>query len=136
MREQDLFEKIKRHLNHTSIELPTVPTGNRKPKWFKAYRENDTIMVDCAAKHNPSCDISLPRTISKKDFDLVSSYYDRWADGETGIRHEVSRKSRNTAESILSSTGNKGNRERQSSGGYGETSSNMPGQHLSLAGTV
>ena len=39
----------------------------------------------------------MKRTISKKDFQFVHSYYDRWVNGETGIRHEASRKSRNTA---------------------------------------
>jgi hypothetical protein len=39
----------------------------------------------------------MQRTISKKDFLFVHSYYGRWVDGETGVRHEVTRKSRNTA---------------------------------------
>lgn len=97
MKEQNLFEKIKSHLNCSSIELPTVPTGNRKPLWFKVYREDDTLMVDCAVKHSPPCNISLPRKITQSDFELVYSYYDRWVAGEIGVRHEVSRKSQNTA---------------------------------------
>ncbi len=39
----------------------------------------------------------MKRAISKKDFSFVHSYYDRLINGETGVRCEVSMKSRNTA---------------------------------------
>lgn len=65
--------------------------------WFKASSNNGRLYVDRAAEHAPSSEISTQRSISKKDFLFVYSYYDRWVKGEVGVRHEVSRKSRNTA---------------------------------------
>lgn len=41
--------------------------------------------------------MSKQRSISENDFLQVFSYYDRWINGEVGIRYEVSRRSRNTA---------------------------------------
>ena len=65
--------------------------------WFKASSINGRLYVDKAVGHAPSSELSMQRSISKKDFMLVCSYYDRWVNGEVGVRHEVSRKSRNTA---------------------------------------
>lgn len=65
--------------------------------WFKASSISGRLYVDNAVDHAPSSELSMQRAISKKDFMLVCSYYDRWVNGEVGVRHEVSRKSRNTA---------------------------------------
>ena len=65
--------------------------------WFKASSNDGRLYVDKAVEHAPSSELSMQRSISKKDFLLVYSYYDRWVNGEVGVRHEVSRKSRNTA---------------------------------------
>lgn len=65
--------------------------------WFKASSIDGRLYVDKAVDHVPSSELSMQRSISKKDFLLVLSYYDRWVNGEVGVRHEVSRKSRNTA---------------------------------------
>ena len=65
--------------------------------WIRASSHEGKLYVDRAIDHKPSSEISMQRTISKKDFVFVHSYYDRWVNGETGVRHEVSRKSRNTA---------------------------------------
>lgn len=65
--------------------------------WFKASSNDGRLYVDKASEHAPSSEISTQRSISKKDFLLVYSYYDRWVKGEVGVRHDVSRKSRNTA---------------------------------------
>lgn len=50
-----------------------------------------------AIENSPSSKISNQRQISKKELLFVYSYYDRWVNGEVGIRQEVSSKSRNTA---------------------------------------
>ena len=65
--------------------------------WFKASSIDGRLYVDKAADHTPSSELSMQRSISKKDFLLVYSYYDRWVNREEGVRHEVSRKSRKTA---------------------------------------
>lgn len=65
--------------------------------WFMASSQRGKLYIDSATENTPSCNLSMQRPISKKDFLFVHSYYDRWVHGETGVRHEVSRKSRNTA---------------------------------------
>lgn len=65
--------------------------------WFKASSIDGRLYVDKAADQTPTSELSMQRSISKKDFLLVHSYYDRWVNGEVGVRHEASRKSRNTA---------------------------------------
>ncbi len=65
--------------------------------WFKVSSIDGRLSVDKATDHSPSSELSMQRPILKKDFLLVYSYYDRWVNGEVGVRHEVSRKSRNTA---------------------------------------
>lgn len=65
--------------------------------WFTASSRDGKLYVDRAIYNSPSSELSMKRPISKKDFLFVHSYYDRWVSGETGIRHEVSRNSRNTA---------------------------------------
>lgn len=88
-----LWHRIISELHQTEIELKTLGQG----LWFRAYSDNSNIYVDKAAAHLPSSKISMQRPISKNDFLFVFSYYDRWLIGEKGVRHEVSRKSRNTA---------------------------------------
>ena len=65
--------------------------------WVRAYIDSDKVYVDKAVVNLPSSRINNRRKISKNDFMLVCSYYDRWVSGNVGIRHEVSRLSRNTA---------------------------------------
>jgi hypothetical protein len=65
--------------------------------WFKASSNDGRFYVNRAVEHAPSSELSMQRSISKKDFLFVYSYYDRWVSGEVGVRHEVSSKSRNTA---------------------------------------
>lgn len=79
-------------LSPVGLELQTT-TG----LWFRASSSEGRLYVDRATEHVPSSNLSKQRTISRRDFFLVQSYYGRWANGETGIRHEVSRQSRNTA---------------------------------------
>ena len=78
---------------HVSGEEIQTTTG----LWFKASSIDGRLYVDKAVDQTPSSELSMQRSISKKDFLLVYSYYDRWINGEIGVRHEVSRKSRNTA---------------------------------------
>jgi len=65
--------------------------------WFKASSIDGRLYVDKAVDQAPSSELSMQRSISKKDFLHVFSFYDRWVNGEVGVRHEVSRQSRNTA---------------------------------------
>jgi hypothetical protein len=65
--------------------------------WFRASSRDGRLYVEKATNHAPSSNLSMQRAISKKDFIFVHSYYERWICGETGVRFEVSKKSRNTA---------------------------------------
>jgi len=87
-----LWNKITALLPRAGEELQTT-----SGLWFKASSNDGRLSVDRATKHAPSSELSIQRSISKKDFLLVYSYYDRWVNGEVGVRHDVSRKSRNTA---------------------------------------
>ena len=87
-----LWNRIIEILPVSGEEVQTI-TG----LWFKASSIDGRLYVDKAVDHAPSSELSMQRSISKKDFLLVFSYYDRWVNGEVGVRHEVSRKSRNTA---------------------------------------
>lgn len=88
-----LWKKIIDELKQSELKLKTLKRG----LWFTVYLEEGKIYVDKDSENKPSSKISMRRQISKKDFMLVYSYYDQWLSGEVGIRHEVSRKSRNTA---------------------------------------
>lgn len=92
MNNEALWDKVISGLSSSEEELQTK-TG----LWFRASSHDGRLFVDRATDNTPSSEISIQRSISKKDFLLVHSYYDRWLNGESGIRHEVSRKSRNTA---------------------------------------
>lgn len=87
-----LWNSIISGLSSSGDELQTT-TG----LWFRALCDNGKLYVDSAKDNRPSSELSMQRPISKNDFLFVYSYYDRWVNGETGVRHEVSRKSRNTA---------------------------------------
>jgi hypothetical protein len=65
--------------------------------WFRASSDKGKLYVDKATSHIPSSKLTMRRPISKNDFLLVYSYYDRWVNGETRVRQEVSSKSKNTA---------------------------------------
>lgn len=92
-----LWDNILTSLGVSSVEIHTVPSTSRTPLWLLASRNNDMIMVSCAAEHRPSVDISSPRDIKKHDFITVAGYYERWHAGETWLRQEVRELSRNTA---------------------------------------
>lgn len=79
-------------LSSSGVELQTT-TG----LWFKSSSNDGRLYVDRATDNEPPSELSMQRSISKKDFLFVHSYYDRWFNGESGVRHEVSRRSRNTA---------------------------------------
>ena len=89
---ETLWDRILSNLSSSGEELQTT-TG----RWFRAISECDKLFVDKAQKHTPSSKLSMKRPISKKDFLIVHSYHDRWANGETGVRQEVIGKSRNSA---------------------------------------
>ncbi|PYG84917.1 hypothetical protein LY28_03451 [Ruminiclostridium sufflavum DSM 19573] len=92
MNGEALWDSIISDISCSDVELQTT-TG----LWFRAFYERDKLYVGMAMKHTPSSNLSKQRQISKRDFLFVYSYYDRWTNGENGVRHEVSRKSRNTA---------------------------------------
>lgn len=80
-----------------AVPISGEETQTTSGLWFKASSINSHLYVDNAIDHTPSSELLMQRSISKKDFLFVYSYYDRWVNGEVGVRHEVSRKSRNTA---------------------------------------
>lgn len=92
MNSEVLWNIVITGLSSSGEELQTT-TG----LWFRALSNNGRLYVSRATDNTPPCELSMQRAISKKDFSFVHSYYDRWISGETGVRHEVSSKSRNTA---------------------------------------
>lgn len=92
MNAEELWSFVVSRLSTSGEELQTT-TG----LWFRASSHDGRLYVDKATDNTPSSELSMQRSISKKDFLFVHSYYDRWVNGESGVRHEVSRKSRNTA---------------------------------------
>lgn len=89
--------KILKHIGDTGLEIHTIPKNVRNPKWFFVSTRNNSIMVQNARTNSPSVELSSARNISFRDFETVHDYYDSWKKGAIGVRHEVSRKSRNTA---------------------------------------
>lgn len=79
------------------FEIQTVPSVKRDPLWFQVSTQGNYLIVSKAKKNRSSVNLSHDRKITYRDFEFVYGYYDRWLKGETGVRHEVSRKSRNTA---------------------------------------
>ena len=94
---EQIWNKIISSLVETPAEVSTVPSNNKEPLWFNAFIENGDLYVQNAVSHRPSTQMSKSRKISKKDFDIVYSYYHRWANGERHLRQEVRTMSRNTA---------------------------------------
>ncbi|WP_034430007.1 hypothetical protein [Caldisalinibacter kiritimatiensis] len=92
MNSEALWNYVISGLSSSGEEIQTT-TG----LWFTASFRDGRLYVDRAIYNSPSSELSMKRTISKKDFLFVHSYYDRWVNGETGVRHDVSRKSRNIA---------------------------------------
>lgn len=88
-----LWNRIISELSQSGEELKTLNKG----LWFRVTSDKNRLYVDKARDHIPSCEKTRKRVISKKDFLFVFSYYDRWLSGEKGLRHEVSRRSRNVA---------------------------------------
>ena len=89
---EDLLHRIS-----PSIELHTIPTNKRTPRWFKVQTVKNNLIITPSEINRPSVELSSARTITFRDFDLVYGYFDKWSQGQVGIRHEVSRLSRNTA---------------------------------------
>jgi hypothetical protein len=92
MNGEAIWDRVTSIITINGIELQTI-TG----RWFRVSCDKGKLFVDEATSHIPSSKLSIRRPISKNDFLLVYSYYDSWINGETGVRQEVSRKSRNTA---------------------------------------
>jgi len=92
MNGETLWNHVTSVLSSSGVEIQTT-TG----LWFTASSRDGRLYVDRAIYNSPSSELSMKRAISKKDFLFVHSYYDRWVNGEVGVRHDVSRKSRNTA---------------------------------------
>lgn len=92
MNGETLWNVVISGLSSLGEELQTT-TG----LWFRASSHDGRLYADRATDNTPSSKLSMQRGISKKDFIFVHTYYYRWVKGESGVRHEVSRKSRNTA---------------------------------------
>jgi hypothetical protein len=93
----DLWNGLIQKAKEKEFEIHTIPSNQRTPLWFLVGVDGNLIVIKRAILNRPSIDISMNRKISFKDFEFVHGYYDIWLTGESGVRHEVSRKSRNTA---------------------------------------
>ena len=74
---EKLWDTIITELYYKEEELQTI-TG----LWFKAYVEDNRLFIDRALEHSPSSNVTKPRSITKNDFQMVHSYYDRWVNGK------------------------------------------------------
>lgn len=83
--------------DYRDLKFKQFQQVKRDPLWFQVSTQGNYLIVNKAKNNRPSVNLSRERKISFKDFEFVYSYYDRWLKGEMGVRHEVSRKSRNTA---------------------------------------
>lgn len=89
-----VWSKIINDLSLNTKEFKTLGKG----LWFLAsIVDRKKIFVQYAKINSPSCNLTIGRSISEDDFEYVYSYYERWKNGEKGIRYLISRKSRNTA---------------------------------------
>lgn len=92
-----VWSNIVLRLKENPADVRTVPSNKKQPLWFNAYIENGNLFVHNAISHKPSTEMSQRRKISKKDFEIVYSYYYPWSNGERHLRQEVRMLSRNTA---------------------------------------
>jgi hypothetical protein len=76
---------------------PKQKNQTKRGQWFAASSDGVNVYVNLAINHSPSSDLAIERTMTKQDFFLVLSYYDRWISGEKGVRSEVRNKSNNTS---------------------------------------
>lgn len=90
---EKLWQEIEKALMRQPLEIQTLGKG----LWFRASFEENRLLVEKARTHLPTCELSKARMISKQDFLLVYSYYEDWSAGISGIREEITQKSRNTA---------------------------------------
>jgi hypothetical protein len=97
MNAQILWDKIQEKARLSELEIQTVPQVRRDPLWFQVSTQGNYLIIRKAKDNRPSVNLSFDRKISYRDFEFVCGYYERWLKGEKGVRHEVSRKSRNTA---------------------------------------
>lgn len=97
MNAENIWSKLISLLMKAPAEVETVPSNSRQPLWFNAYVENGDLYVQNSVNHKPSTNMIQRRKITKKDFETVYAYYQRWAMGERYLRQEVRTLSRNTA---------------------------------------
>ncbi|MFU0831648.1 MAG: hypothetical protein ACFWUC_01740 [Oscillospiraceae bacterium] len=92
MNGETLWNQVVSELSVSAKEVQTT-----RGFWFKASSHDGKIVVNAAADHEPRSKLSMPRTISKKEFLSVYFYYEQWQSGEPGIRQVICKKSRNSA---------------------------------------
>ena len=92
MNSDQTWDAIFARLDENIVQLKT-----KSGFWFTAYVKKGKLYINGATDYSPACDIKRPRPISEKEFTDVFSYYDRWANGTTGIRQIISQKSMSAA---------------------------------------
>lgn len=97
MNSQELWEKVIDRAKEMEFEIHTVSKRNRTAKWFLVGTDEKVLIIDNAKVNRPSVELNTIRRIGYNDFDVVCQYYIRWLGNETGIRREVTGRSRNTA---------------------------------------
>jgi predicted peptidase len=97
MNSTELWRFLVNKASENQFEIHTIPQNNNKPKWFLVSTEDDSLIIHNSLLNQPSVELKKSRKINFKDFETVYRYYERWKNGEKGIRFEVSRLSRNTA---------------------------------------
>ena len=80
--EENEWLRILNAIGDKTIELPTTPTTNAKPKWFKVETDGNEICVDAALNHEPASKISMVRILKEKEFLKILPYYYKRKAGE------------------------------------------------------
>ncbi|WP_100013057.1 hypothetical protein [Lentibacillus sediminis] len=85
------------HQRDYEFEIHTVTKNHQKPLWFAVRPAEEVLLIKPATFQKPSVSLSKERKIGLKEFERVHAFYDRWQDGEKGVRSKASNASKNTA---------------------------------------
>ena len=84
------------NISEESKEIGTFTINNKRKTYFKVKIVAGNISVNKAEILQPSCNISNPRTINYKQFEVVYELYESYINKEKGIRAMMSLKNNNT----------------------------------------
>ena len=69
------YVELVNNLSDNPRDISTKPITNRVGKWFYAYAEGGSVIVDVAKEHTPKCSISKPRKLLEKELEDIYELY-------------------------------------------------------------